>query len=107
MKQWDDGGGTLAAIDAIALIESGLGDLCDIIVGVTAPFDIRVSRIVGRDGLSEEYAKLRINAQKPDSYFYENCDYVLISDCDTVEEFEEKCVKFFTHILGGATDAGT
>ncbi len=106
LTQWEDGGGTLAAIDAIALIESGLGVLCSIIVGVTAPFDIRVGRIMARDGLSEEYAKLRINAQKPDSYFYDNCDYVLISDSDTVEQFEEKCVIFFKQILGGATYAG-
>lgn len=99
LTQWEDGGGTLAAIDAIALIESDLGALCDIVVGVTAPVDIRIGRIMARDGLSEDYARMRINAQKPDSFFYENCDYVLISDCATVEQFEEKCVSFFTQIL--------
>ncbi len=99
LSAWEKEGGKLAAVDAIALIESGRGGKCDIIVGVTAPFDIRVQRIVERDGVTEEYAKLRIGAQKPDSFFYENCDYVLISDCDTVEQFEEKCVEFFTRIL--------
>ncbi len=107
LTEWEDGGGTLAAVDAIALLESGLGEMCDIIVGVTAPFDIRVGRIMERDGLSEAYAKLRIQAQKPDSYFEENCDYVLVSDCATVDEFEEKCVTFFTKILGGTANART
>ncbi|NLA86586.1 MAG: dephospho-CoA kinase [Clostridiales bacterium] len=99
LSAWEKKGGALAAVDAIALIESGRSEKCDIVVGVTAPFDIRVRRIVTRDGVSEDYAKLRISAQKPDSFFYENCDYVLVSDCETVEQFEEKCVEFFTRIL--------
>ncbi len=105
LKVWRDEGGTLAAVDAIALIESGLGKRCDTIIGVTAPFEVRVRRIMERDGISEEYARLRIGAQKPDSFFYDNCDHVLISDCDTVEEFEEKCRTFFKRMLGGTTDA--
>lgn len=99
LKDWEESGGTLAAVDAIALIESGRGSRCDILVGVTAPFETRLKRIMERDGLSEEYAKMRINAQKPDSFYYENCDYVLVSDCDTVEQFEKKCVEFFTRLL--------
>jgi dephospho-CoA kinase len=99
LKEWESKGGTLAAVDAIALIESGLGGKCDVIVGVTAPVEIRIKRIMERDGLSEEYAKMRIAAQKPDSFIYDNCDYVLVSDCETVELFEEKCVDFFRRIL--------
>lgn len=99
LKAWEEQGGKLAAVDAIALIESGLGTKCNIIVGVTAPYDVRVKRIMERDGVSEEYAKLRIGAQKPDSFYDDNCDYVLVSDCDTVLQFEKKCVEFFTRIL--------
>lgn len=101
LKDWKEQGGTLAAIDAIALVESGLSELCDTVVGVTAPFDVRVKRIMERDNISEDYARLRLKAQKPDSFFYENCDHVLVSDCATVEEFEEKCRSFFTGLLGG------
>jgi hypothetical protein len=60
---------------------------------------------MARDGISEEYARLRIGAQKPDSFYEDKCDYVLISDCDTVEEFEEKCRIFFIRVLGGTADA--
>ena len=99
------GGGALAAVDAIALVESGLSGKCDIVVGVTAPEEIRVRRIMERDGVTEEYARLRVGAQKPEAFFLDNCDDVLISDCDTVEEFEEKCRIFFSGILGGISHA--
>ena len=55
-------GGTKAVIDAVALIESGLGELCDLTVGVTADKDVRVRRIMGREGIGEEYARARIAA---------------------------------------------
>lgn len=100
-----ESGGALAAVDAIALLESGLAEKCDIVVGVTAPVEVRVRRIMERDGVSEEYARLRVGAQKPESWFYENCDDVLVSDCETVEEFEEKCKAFFRGILGGRNNA--
>ena len=105
LMKWEADGGTLAAIDAIALIESGIGALCQVIVGVTAPFEVRVRRIMERDGINEEYARLRIGAQKPDSFYNDNCDYVLVSDCKTARAFEDKCRLFFISILGGTTDA--
>jgi dephospho-CoA kinase len=101
LSNWEKQGGTLAAIDAIALIESGISSKCDILVGVTAPEHIRVERIMERDGVSRDYAEMRVNAQKPDSFYREHCDYVLVSDCETVEEFEQKCKAFFAGILGG------
>lgn len=69
-----------AAVDAIALLESGLGELCDATVAVTAPDQARVARLMAREGVSEEYAKARIAAQKPDSFFEERCDVVLRND---------------------------
>ena len=68
------------ALDAIALLESGLGERCDVTVAVTAPEDIRVGRIMAREGIPEEYARSRVNAQKPDSWFEERCGYPLRND---------------------------
>lgn len=87
------------AIDAIALIESGQGEKCNVIVGVVAPQEIRVLRIMDRDGLSRECALMRVNAQKPESFFRENCDYILENDCTTEAEFEGRCVEFFEELL--------
>jgi dephospho-CoA kinase len=105
LKEHEMKGGKLAAVDAIALIESGRAKACDIVVGVTAPEEIRVRRIMERDGVTEEYARMRVGAQKPEAFYTENCDYVLISDCGTVTEFEEKCRAFFNGILGGKNNA--
>lgn len=105
LYSWEREGAKVAAIDAIALIESGLGERCDQIVAVTAPVEIRIRRIMERDGVSEDYARLRVNAQPSDSFYEAHCDNVLISNCETVEEFEEKCRVYFMKILGGTTDA--
>ena len=95
MAEWADRGGTVAAIDAIALIESGRSKKCDIVVGVTAPTETRISRIMARDRITRAQAELRINAQKTDAFFKENCDYILEGIYDTSEEFEEVCGRFF------------
>ena len=82
-------GGTSAAIDAIALIESGLADLCDVIVGVTAPREARIERLILREGVSRAYAESRIDAQKSNEWFREHCDRVLENN-DTLEAFEKQ-----------------
>jgi dephospho-CoA kinase len=105
LAQWKQEGAAVAAIDAIALIESGRADRCEIIVGVIAPPEIRIRRIMERDGVSEEYARQRVRAQQPDSFYEAHCDHILVSDCGTVEEFEEKCRVFFARLLGGIIDA--
>jgi len=91
-------GGTLAAIDAIALLGNRFADktLCN--VAITAPVEDRVRRLMAREGISEEYARNRIAAQKPDSYFEENCDFTLRNN-GTKAEFEYACDKFFTEVL--------
>jgi len=88
------GGTAVVAIDAIALIEAGLGELCDLIYGITAPQDIRVARLIMREGISEDYARLRISAQKPDEWYYINCDKVLIN-AGSKDEFRLICREEF------------
>ena len=61
-------------IDAIALIESGAGETCDAVVGVLAPKELRVRRIMDREGIPEGYARQRVEAQKEDDFFRANCD---------------------------------
>jgi dephospho-CoA kinase len=84
----------LAAIDAIALFESGLDRLCDITVAVTAPTDQRVLRLMARDGISEEYARSRIAAQPSNAHFSALCDYVLENSGDS-QSFQANCLAFF------------
>ena len=84
---------SLAAIDAIALFEGGLAELCDVTVAVTAPTDVRVQRLILRDGISEEYARSRIAAQHEENWFRERCDCILENN-GTQVQFREKCLAF-------------
>jgi len=99
LENWKTQGGPVAAIDAIALIESGRSKKCDVVIGVTAPAETRISRIMKRDGITREQAEMRLKAQKPDSYYIENCDYMLEGKYDTSAEFEEVCKVFFESII--------
>lgn len=83
----------LAAIDAIALFEGGLTPLCHRTVAVTAPMELRVQRLMARDGISESYARSRIAAQHDDSWFRRQCDDVL-ENSGTPREFRQKCLAF-------------
>lgn len=89
--------GSLKAIDAIGLFEGKLDQLCDVTVAVTAPEACRIDRLMKRDGISEEYAKSRIAAQRPQSDFAELCDHTLCND-GTQETFREKCLAFLTQL---------
>ena len=91
-------GGTLAAIDAIALLDAGFAKRTVFNVGITAPTEERVKRLLLREGVTEEYARMRIAAQKSNKYFEQNCHYTLCND-GTREQFEDKCNKFFTEVL--------
>ena len=83
----------LVAIDAIGLFEGGLAELCNVTVAVTAPEELRVQRLMQRDGITEDYARSRIRAQHQDSWFRERCRYVLENDAE-IDAFATKCVAF-------------
>lgn len=87
----------LAAIDAIGLFEGGLAELCQVTVAVTAPRHMRVARLMARDGITEEYARKRIDAQHPDEWFAQRCDRVLCND-STQEAFQAKCLAFLQEL---------
>ena len=88
----------LAAIDAIGLFEGNLAELCDVTVAVTAPAELRIARLMARDGITEEYARSRIQAQHPDDWFRQRCDHVLENDVK-FDAFATKCIAFL-HTLG-------
>lgn len=96
ISDWESRGGSLAAIDAIALNESGLGKMCDFTVAVTAPAEVRARRIMMREGIDYDYAMLRINAQKSDEAFAKENTYTLVNSFETKVEFENICREFFT-----------
>ncbi len=91
-------GGKYAAVDAINLLDTKLSEYLTASVGITAPEEVRVQRLMARDNISEEYALMRIRAQHPESYFRENCDYTIRND-STHEAYRRKCEETFERIL--------
>ena len=90
-------GATAVGIDAIGLLESQLVDFCDYTLAVTAPEELRVKRIMARDGISEDYARRRIDAQRPDDYFRASCEAVL-ENSGTPEAFQQTCEQWLQAI---------
>ena len=89
----------LFAIDAINLLEGGLDQLCDRTVAVTSPLELRVRRIMARDSIPEQYARLRISAQQPDEYYRSKCDCELNNAADTAAAFELEAREFFRRLI--------
>ncbi len=87
-----------AAIDAIGLFESGLAKKCDVTVAVTAPEEVRIERLMRRDGVSRDYAISRIRAQRDPAEFSALAMHTLSSDCP-MEEFETKCTEFLKGVF--------
>lgn len=98
LREWAMQGGTLAAVDAIELFSSGIAKRCCATVGVIADREVRLRRIQQRDGISLEYAMMRVNAQRPNEYFEEHCDYILQNN-GTREEFSDCCLNLFLEVL--------
>ena len=98
LREWAMQGGKIAAVDAIALIESGLGKRCKAVIGIVAEKTIRIERIMKRDGISYEYALMRVAAQYPNEYFEQKCEYVLRNN-GTETEFKRECKKLFKEVL--------
>lgn len=71
--------------DAPTLFEAGVDDLCECIIGVLADTEVRVQRIMARDGLDEQAACARIGAQ-PDADFYRaRCNYIVENNGDLAD----------------------
>ena len=87
-------------IDAIALIESGVGATCDAVVGILAPAELRVARIMAREGISEEYARQRVQAQQGEEFFRAHCGYILENRGeDTPQAFQARALALFKQLL--------
>ena len=68
-------------------------------MGIIAPTESRIQRLMLREGISREYAALRIAAQKPNEFFEKECDFTALND-GSIESFYAKCKKIFEDIIG-------
>lgn len=64
-------------LDAPTLYESGADALCQSVIAVLAPAEVRLARIMARDGITQEAALQRMQAGKPDDFYKNRADYIL------------------------------
>ena len=75
-------------IDAPLLFESGLDSICDSVIVILAQPEEQIKRICKRDGITEEMAKKRLNAQNTNEYFKEVGDIIIVND-KTLEDLKQ------------------
>ena len=76
----------LIIIDAPLLIEAKLGNICDTTIAVISKNrGAQIERILKRDNIDKNVAIARINAQKENEFYVQNCDYEIVNDGDIVD----------------------
>ena len=92
-----DSGAEYILLDAPTLFESGADKFCDYVISVLAKKEVRTSRIVERDNLTETEAKQRIQAQHDDEFYKSRSDYIIQND-ENLEKLENIAEEIWRNI---------
>ncbi|MCM1299375.1 MAG: dephospho-CoA kinase [Firmicutes bacterium] len=79
-------------LDAPTLFESGIDDICNTIVCVTAEKKSLIQRIIERDRISSEAAENRLNSQNPPEFYINKSNYAIFNN-GTEEELVNSALK--------------
>ena len=66
--------------EAAILFESGANKYVDKVIGVYAPIQLRINRVIQRDNSTEEAVTARMNRQMEEDKKMNLCDYVITND---------------------------
>ena len=67
-------------MECAILYEAKLEHYVDTVIAVSAPYEVRVERVMRRDGISRENAEEWINKQMPQEQIEERSQYVIYND---------------------------
>lgn len=77
LLQWASGcGSDVAFFETAILRESGFSAVCDAVWCVAAPDEVRVRRVMARNGVSEADVRARIQAQNNDYSDLHDCSFI-------------------------------
>ena len=81
-KRWKEANNTekLLFVESAIMFESGLALLMDKVVLMTASEEVRIARVVKRDGISPEQVRARMMHQLPEDEKIKRAHYVIHSD---------------------------
>lgn len=99
VKTIEESDNNVVAVDAAVLIESGMDTQCDAIIAIVAPIDVRMERIMQRDGITQKEAISRINSQPLNDFYTENADFVIKNSGD-FEKASKEALEIIRGIVG-------
>jgi dephospho-CoA kinase len=76
-KHWEEQGSPYIVKEAALLFEAGTNVGLDYIIGVTAPKELRITRVMDRDNVTREEVLKRMRHQLDDTKKMERCTIVL------------------------------
>jgi len=83
-REWHDqqalAGHAYTLKEAALLVESGSHRFLDALIVVTAPEEIRIRRVMERDGISEPAVLARMRSQMPEAEKVALADYLIVND---------------------------
>ncbi len=91
----------IVVLDAPTLFESGMNEICDLIIGVVAPDSLCISRIMARDNITEADAISRLSNQLPVEKIIEYSDCLLYND-STLTDFKNDSLALVNDIKEGS-----
>jgi dephospho-CoA kinase len=77
LEELEAAGCKKAVLDAPALFEAGAESLCGRVAAVVATSELRLERILRRDGITPAEAARRLGAQKPLGFYMERADFII------------------------------
>ena len=84
-RAYIDRGERKIIFDAPVLFESNSDLMCDAVVSVTAPKEVRISRLMQRDRLPREEIERRISAQKDNAFYESRSDFTIDGSQDIAQ----------------------
>ena len=66
--------------EAALIFEAGAADMLDLVIGVSAPHELRIKRVMNRDGVSREEVLKRMSSQLDDEVKMKRSDFVITND---------------------------
>jgi len=83
-------------VESAILFESGLDKICNQVIAVIAPEEVRIERTMCRDHANVEQIKSRINAQMSDTERAKRADIVIYND--GTKKLEDTCQYILQHL---------
>lgn len=109
IQQYAAEGSRWILLDAPTLFESHADDFCQLVISVLSEPSLRLCRIMQRDGITEEQANKRMNAQLSEEYFRTHSDFVIENNADPayLEAVTEEVIaniREYHHLQGHDTE---